>query len=135
MLDLGQFGRLLGRGARLRCPRCGHRPIFTGWFGILAGCPLCGLRFEREQGYFVGAIYLNYAATTVIAVTGYFLLDWLVGLSLERQLLLWGAFCVLFPLWFFRYSKSFWLAFDYFFDPEEARDPGESPGRHPPSKR
>ena len=41
-----------------------------------------------------------------------------VGRSLGRQLLLWGAFCVLFPLWFFRYSKSLWLALDYFIDPQ-----------------
>lgn len=83
----------------------------------------------------MGAIYLNYAATTVIAVSGYFLLDWLVGLSLGRQLLLWGAFCVLFPLWFFRYSKSLWLAFDYFFDPGETGDPGEPPDAGSSSKR
>ena len=27
------------------------------------------------------------------------------------------AFCVLFPLWFFRYARSLWLGFDYYFDP------------------
>jgi hypothetical protein len=35
----------------------------------------CRLRFEREQGYFIGAMYINYAATVAIAVPGYFLLD------------------------------------------------------------
>jgi len=65
----------------------------------------------------VGAIYLNYAASVLIAIPGYFVLDYLLGLSLVWQLVLLGAFCVLFPLWFFRYSKSLWLAFDYFIDP------------------
>jgi len=23
-------------------------------------CPHCGLRFEREQGYFLGAMYISY---------------------------------------------------------------------------
>lgn len=23
-------------------------------------CPVCGLRFEREQGYFLGAMYVSY---------------------------------------------------------------------------
>ena len=78
---------------------------------------MCGLPFEREPGYFVGAIYLNYAASVLIAIPGYFVLDYLLGLSLVWQLVFWGAFCVLFPLWFFRYSKSLWLAFDYFIDP------------------
>ena len=109
------------RGIRLRCPRCGHAPIFRGWFTLEPSCPLCGLRFEREQGYFVGAIYLNYAATVLIAIPGYFALDYWAGLSLVQQLVLWVPFCVVFPLWFFRYSKSIWLSLDYFFDP----GPGE----------
>src|SRR6059036_1247037 len=29
-------------------------------------CAACGLRYEREQGYFVGAIYINYAVTVAI---------------------------------------------------------------------
>ena len=117
MPEPSRIARSLARGLRLRCPRCGHAPIFRGWFTLRAACPLCGLKFEREPGYFVGAIYLNYAATVLVALPGYFILDYLVGLSLGRQLLLWGAFCVLFPLWFFRYSKSLWLALDYFIDP------------------
>lgn len=23
-------------------------------------CPVCGLKFEREQGYFLGAMYVSY---------------------------------------------------------------------------
>ncbi|MBI2555767.1 MAG: hypothetical protein HYV92_15375 [Candidatus Rokubacteria bacterium] len=81
MFEPGRIAQSLLRGIRLRCPRCGHAPIFRGWFVLLARCPLCGLAFEREPGYFVGAMYVNYAAT--------------------------------------RYSKSLWLAMDYFFDPGE----------------
>lgn len=117
MFERRRIALSLFRGIGLRCPRCGHAPIFRGWFTLLATCPLCGLRFEREPGYFVGAIYLNYAASVLIAIPGYFVLDYLLGLSLVWQLVLLGAFCVLFPLWFFRYSKSLWLAFDYFIDP------------------
>ena len=116
-----RIAQSLLRGVRLRCPRCGHGPIFRGWFALLARCPVCGLTFEREPGYFVGAIYLNYAATVLIALPGYFILDYVLGLSLVGQLLLWGAFCIVFPLWFFRYSKSLWLAMDHFFDPGEPR--------------
>jgi hypothetical protein len=70
-----------------------------------AQCPHCALTFEREQGYFVGAIYVNYAATTLIAIAG--------------LLLLWGSFAILFPLFFFRYSRSLWLSLDYLFNPAE----------------
>ena len=121
MFERGRLAQSLLRGVRLRCPRCGHGPIFRGWFALLARCPACGLTFEREPGYFVGAIYLNYAATVLIALPGYFILDYVLGLSLVGQLLLWGTFCIVFPLWFFRYSKSLWLAMDHFFDPGEPR--------------
>jgi len=84
-----------------------------------AQCPHCALTFEREQGYFVGAIYVNYAATTLIAIAGFLALDYFASLSLSRQLLLWGSFAIAFPLFFFRYSRSLWLSLDYLFNPAE----------------
>lgn len=76
-------------------------------------CPVCALAFEPEQGYFVGAIYINYAATTLIAIAGFLLLDYYTALSLSAQLVLWGLFAVVFPVWFFRYARSLWLSVDY----------------------
>jgi uncharacterized protein (DUF983 family) len=105
--------RALGRAIRLRCPRCGETPLFTGWFRMAESCALCGLRFERAQGYFVGAIYINYAVTTLIAVGGFFLLWAGLGFSTRAQLLVLVPIVILFPLWFFRYSRSFWLALEW----------------------
>jgi len=76
-------------------------------------CALCGLRFERAQGYFVGAIYINYAVTTLIAVGGFFLLWGEFGLSTRAQLLVLVPIVIVFPLWFFRYSRSLWLALEW----------------------
>lgn len=83
-------------------------------------CLSCDFRFEREQGYFVGAIYINYGATAIIMVAGFFFLDRVVSLSLAYQLILWSLFGITFPLLFFRYSRSLWLSLDYIFNPEEA---------------
>jgi len=105
--------RALGRAIRLRCPRCGATPLFRGWFRMAESCALCGLRFERAQGYFVGAIYINYAVTTLIAVGGFFLLWGQFGFSTRAQLLVLVPIVVVFPLWFFRYSRSFWLALEW----------------------
>ena len=76
-------------------------------------CAACGLRYEREQGYFVGAIYVNYAFTIALVVAVVLGLDWTVGLTLAQQLVLGVALCVLVPLLFFRYSRSLWLSLDY----------------------
>ena len=101
------------RALRLTCPRCGRAPLFRGWFRMNVVCAACDLRFERAQGYFVGAIYINYAVTTLIAVGGFFLLWGQFGLSTRAQLLVLVPIVVVFPLWFFRYSRSFWLALEW----------------------
>src|SRR4030095_6970743 len=103
----------VGRAIRLRCPRCGATPLFRGWFRMAEACALCGLYFERAQGYFVGAIYVNYAVTVVLAIVGFFLLWGVLGLSTRAQLAILVPFVIVFPLWFFRYSRSFWLALEW----------------------
>jgi uncharacterized protein (DUF983 family) len=82
-------------------------------------CAVCQLRFEREQGYFVGAMYINYGVTVVLILLGYFALEWQARVSLAQQLILWCSFAIVFPLVFFRYSRSLWLGFDYFFNPDD----------------
>jgi hypothetical protein len=89
-------------------------------------CTNCHLRFEREQGYFLGAMYINYGVTVVLALIGSFALEHWVGLSLTQQLVLWIGFCGLFPVVFFRYSRSLWLACDYIFEPVEDERLGDS---------
>ncbi len=80
-------------------------------------CDQCGLEFKREPGFFLGSIYFNYGVTalfvTVAYLVGFFATD------ISPQVLLWSlaAFCVLFPLWFFRYARSLWLGFDELIDP------------------
>src|SRR5262249_60899148 len=48
-----------------RCPRCRlgtmfHHSIFRGWPKMHLRCPVCGLLFAREPGYFLGAMYISY---------------------------------------------------------------------------
>jgi uncharacterized protein (DUF983 family) len=76
-------------------------------------CGACGFRYEREQGYFVGAIYVNYAVTVAVAVGTVLLLDWNIGLTLAQQLAVGVALSLLVPVVFFRYARSLWLSLDY----------------------
>jgi uncharacterized protein (DUF983 family) len=77
------------------------------------GCDACGFRYEREQGYFVGAIYLNYAVTAAVAVGTVLLLDWSIGLTLTQQLIVGVTLSLLVPVVFFRYARSLWLSLDF----------------------
>ena len=72
-MNLRRIWQVLIAGCRLKCPRCGGGSVFVGFFKMHPECPQCRLKFEREQGFFVGAIYLNYGATVAIAIPGFFI--------------------------------------------------------------
>ena len=105
---------MLRRALALRCPHCGVGAIFSGWFAMHETCPSCGFRFEREQGYFVGAIYVNYAVTAVVCLGGAVALDVAFGVPLWAQLAVACSLAALVPVVFFRYSRSFWLGIEHF---------------------
>jgi uncharacterized protein (DUF983 family) len=111
------------RGLRLCCPRCGARTLFRGWFAMHARCAVCHFRFEREQGYFLGAMYVNYAFTVAIILGGYFVLSQYTHLSLAQHLVLWIGLSILCPLLLFRYSRGVWLSLDYLLNPADNASP------------
>ena len=119
-----RIARILGRGVRLRCPRCGVGPLFRGPFRMHVECLVCALPFEREQGYFVGAIYVNYAATALLLVAVFVVLQRFPGIPVLAQLVLGGLVAVLVPLGFFRHSRSLWMSLDHIVNP------AEEPPRH-----
>jgi len=80
-------------------------------------CTHCGMRYEREGGFFLGSIYFNYGLTSLLAAIAYPLL--LFNRLVSPTWLMIGtvSFVVLFPIWFFRYARALWLGFDQFIDP------------------
>ena len=116
------------RALRLRCPKCGQAEIFHGWFAMHDRCAACGRRFNRSPGYFLGSIYFNYGLTAGLVVVAYFSLYFSDLMSGKPLLAVLTVFIVAFPLWFFRYARSLWLALDELLDPwpnEEERRRGE----------
>ncbi len=61
-------GRMLARGARRRCARCGSGGLFRRWFTMRDQCPRCELQFADEDGYWLGAMMINTAVTFVVFV-------------------------------------------------------------------
>jgi uncharacterized protein (DUF983 family) len=116
---------VLGRyilALRLRCAVCGKGEPFVGLLEVRDHCGVCGYHFERESGYFIGSIYFNYGATVVIEVAGYFAFESFFGLTFLEQAPIWTAFSLLFPFWFLRYARSFWMALDVSLSPPEEGD-------------
>lgn len=125
------IGRLQQRALRLKCPACGGAPIFRGWFAMHDACPACGRRFNRDAGYLLGSIYFNYGVTALLVTILYFAMFFGEMLTDTQRLIVLTAFGILFPMWFFRYARALWIAFDEHWDPW----PNESEIRQMESKR
>jgi uncharacterized protein (DUF983 family) len=105
------------RGLRKRCPRCGTKGIFTSWSKLVPACPSCGLVFEREEGYWVGAIIVN----TAVTETTFFLL-FIGTILITMPDVAWGPLLgvalgtnAIVPIWFYPRSKTLWVAIDNYF--------------------
>lgn len=84
-------------------------------------CSVCGLEYEREEGYFVGAMYASYAFGLV--TTAYWLPMLLLGVNPVLVVLIPTVHLILQIPLSFRYSRVLWLYVDHGFDP--AKQPGE----------
>lgn len=80
-------------------------------------CEHCGRKFNRDPGYMLGSIYFNYGVTAIIVVIAYFAIYFSELFTPKVTLFFLTAFGVVFPLWFFRYARALWMAFDELFDP------------------
>lgn len=83
-------------------------------------CPVCGLVFEREPGYFYGAMYVSYPIAIVILLTFYLIAqellpDWSPQMV---SLLVLVPYIPLMPL-VFRYARAIWIYFDRWCTPGE----------------
>jgi uncharacterized protein (DUF983 family) len=113
-------GQLIGRGLRRRCPRCGE-PAFDGWFRMREHCSRCGFRFEREPGYWVGAVIINTTvvfATFLVVFGGMVLITypdvpWVLVLTVT------ATANIAIPIVFYPISKSLWLGMELSWHPLE----------------
>ena len=128
MADQPSRGKMLRRGFTRRCARCGSGKLFRHWFHMVEDCPRCGLHFEREQGYFAGALAIN-----LVLVGGVFAVVFITILALtipDLPIAFTLAVCIpivaIGPIIAYPFSKTIWVAVDRAFlqqlDVNEVRD-------------
>ena len=105
---------------RLRCPRCLEGRMWSGFLTMYARCPTCGLEFEREPGYYTGAMVVSYVLAVPVLGAIVVGLMTLGGLDALAALLIGDtAYLALVPF-IFRYSRVVWLHFDWLIDPKRS---------------
>jgi predicted RNA-binding Zn-ribbon protein involved in translation (DUF1610 family) len=103
--------QVLGRGLRNRCPNCGGATLFRkgSLFEVNKSCPSCGLVFERDEGFFIGSMSLNYGVTLVCFLTPVLILAYKGVIGTTAAVVLSGIGAIGFPMAFYRSSRSWWL--------------------------
>lgn len=89
-------------------------------------CPRCGLVFEQEDGYWVGALTIN----TIVSLTLFSVLIGLVvgitwpNIPVYPTMLVGSIGGIAFPFVYYPYSKTIWVAIDLAFLNPWRMEPG-----------
>jgi DNA-directed RNA polymerase subunit RPC12/RpoP len=113
-------GQILVRGLTNCCPNCGAKKLFKPGtlFELNRECPDCGLKIERDEGFFLGSMSLNYGFTLTFVLTPVALLWYFGALSGTVAAVLGTVGAVVCPVLFYRSSRSWWLMNYYLFLPQ-----------------
>ena len=114
------LSRLVARALRRRCPRCGAK-VFEGWFKLPARCPRCGHLYERESGYWVMAIVINTAAMEALFAVLFVGVVLATAPDVDWRSLLVALIATngIFPVFFYPFSKTLWVAADLYMHPND----------------
>ena len=112
-----------------KCPRCHQGKVFThnnpyrlqgGMLKMEKTCSHCGEIYEKEPGYFFGAMYVSYALTSGWFISWFIMyglfLDWYTAFFIGFQAV---TILMLSPLTF-RWSRIIWLNFFVRYDKKKA---------------
>lgn len=119
-----------------KCPRCRRGDMFsTPMYGLKLqkmndNCPHCGVKFEREPGYFYVAMFVSYGMNVIEMLIAGMLTYFITGNVTDPLLYIMVIFPVVFILSPFNYRFSrvillFWLTPGLNYVPEMSRDKTE----------
>jgi uncharacterized protein (DUF983 family) len=127
------FWPMLGRALLRRCPRCGGKGWFTGWFQKTDRCQTCGYRYERQPGFLLGAVTIN-----TIVTFGLLGLVLIVGMVLTYPDIAFVpivtaaiAVTVVVPIVGYPFSYTVWAAVDLTMRPLEPAEVADAEAHRP----
>ncbi len=108
--------QIVARGLTNRCPNCGGKTLFQEGtlFRVNKACPKCGLPIDRDDGFFLGSMSINYGVTVVVFLVPIMVLAYNGVIGSTAAIVLGVAVAGLVPALFYRSSRSWWLMNYYF---------------------
>ena len=86
-------------------------------------CSVCGLKFQREEGYFLGAMYISFGLALVIIALIAVLLWAVTGWWITKAVI--WAVVIFLPLapGISLFARVLWIYLDQAFDPDLSKAP------------
>jgi len=102
--------------AQMKCPNCGKGHVFykskVPFFGapkMRETCEVCHYKFDREPGYFLGAMYVSYALAVAEGIGAFLLAYFLFSLPALALAFVTTGVIVIFSMWNFKMSRIIWM--------------------------
>jgi hypothetical protein len=100
-----------------KCPSCHKGNFFMEsnpfnlktFSNMHKNCNVCKESFERETGFYVGAMYASYGLTVAYGLALFLLLVIVLKLSLLIFLITFTLSVILFCTWIYRKSRLIWI--------------------------
>lgn len=108
------------------CPKCNEGTFFKtsnpydlkDFDKINPTCEYCGESFQREPGFYIGAMYISYALSVAMVITAFVGFVIIFGFDIEYVLgVLIPLIIILMPV-LFRTARIIWLNIFVNYDPE-----------------
>ncbi len=99
----------------LTCPRCrkGRQFVepfsFQNAYRMYERCPVCDLKYEREPGYFYGAMFVSYGLTGWLFIIIGLALVFGLGWTLSSTLVTIAIIAIATHSFAYRLSRSIWM--------------------------
>ncbi len=102
-----------------KCPRCQEGDFFITknpynlkkFDKMHERCPVCNEKFDKEPGFFYGAMYVNYALTVALGVGWFILIYILYGFDPMIYVISFSILLLLAVPWLFRTGRLVWINF------------------------
>lgn len=116
---------MTARALTRRCPHCGARGLFTGWFRAKERCPGCGVRLLRgDESWATGTYLFNLVVSELLLMAVLALVVVSTWPDPPWTALQFGTLgmMVVAPIAFYPFARLLFLAFDMMFRPVQPEE-------------
>lgn len=87
--------------------------MFHGILKMNEACPVCGMKFEREEGYYTGAMFINWLII-VFLIGPVWVTMFFTGVGFWTTFTVTAILLIVLTPFIIQYSRAIWLYLDFY---------------------